>query len=302
MGVVLIAGPTASGKSSLALEMALESDGVVINADSMQVYDTLHILTARPSQADMELVDHRLYGHVPASQAYSVGKWYRDVETLLSAPEMDGRAAVFVGGTGLYFRALTGGLSQMPAIPDAVRQRWREALDRDGVESLHARLAEWDPETAAQLKTGDRQRILRALEVLDASGQSIRSHQDAEGQPLIDAERAQKILFMPDRDLLRERITTRFGQMMDSGAAGEVERLLALRLDPNLPAMKAIGVREIGAYIRGEITAAKAIELASIATRQYAKRQMTWFRNQLEPDWEIRSGTKPATASEPGSD
>lgn len=288
MDAVLIAGPTASGKSSLALDLADGDQGVIVNADSMQVYDTLRVLTARPSQADMASVEHRLYGHVPASRAYSVGQWYRDVQALLASPRMDGRRVVFVGGTGLYFRALTGGLSQMPPVPEAVRSAWRAALERDGVEALHAELTRRDPETAEKLKTGDRQRIVRALEVQEASGQSIRAFQIARGRALIDADRAQKIVLMPDRDMLRSRITSRFEQMMDGGAVAEVEALLAQALDPNLPAMKAIGVREIAAFLKNEISAAEAVELASIATRQYAKRQMTWFRNQLGDNWEVR--------------
>ena len=288
MRAVLIAGPTASGKSSLAMDLAADSNGVIINADSMQVYDTLQVLTARPSATDTASIEHRLYGHVPASEAYSVGRWYGDVQALLASPDMDGRKAVFVGGTGLYFRALAGGLSRMPAIPEATRTAWREALDRDGAEALHSVLASRDPETAARLKVGDRQRIVRALEVLDASGQSIRSFQNTGGQPLIDAHAARKIVLMPDRDLLRARITTRFERMMGHGAVAEVEQLLGQALDPSLPAMKAIGVREIVAFLKGEVTAAEAVELASIATRQYAKRQMTWFRNQLGDDWQVR--------------
>ena len=289
MRAVLIAGPTASGKSSLAMEMADQNDGVVINADSMQVYDMLRILTARPSDTDLQAVDHRLYGHVPASEAYSVGKWQRDVGALLAAPELEARTLIFVGGTGLYFRALAGGLSQMPPIPAAIRQRWRDALKGEGVEALHAQLAARDPEMAARLNVRDSQRIVRALEVFDASGRSIRSFRSEGGHALVDAEKAQKIVLMPERGLLRQRITHRFEDMMGSGAIEEVKSLLKLALDPNLPAMKAIGVREIAAHIRGDITADEVIELASIATRQYAKRQMTWFRNQLGTDWEIRS-------------
>lgn len=289
MRAVLIAGPTASGKSSLAMQMAGEIDAVVVNADSMQVYDKLRVLTARPTEADMALVDHRLYGHVPAAKAYSVGDWYRDVETLLGDAHLAGRPLVFVGGTGLYFKALTGGLSQMPRIPGDVRQHWRDALQTDGVEALHAQLAERDPEMAEQLNIRDSQRIVRALEVFDTSGRSIRSFQEAGGQALIDAQKARKIVLMPDRNRLRIRIAERFGIMMDSGAVEEVKELLALGLHPDLPAMKAIGAREISAYLDGEISAEKAVELASIASRQYAKRQMTWFRNQLGGDWEVRS-------------
>ncbi|MEM9106457.1 MAG: tRNA dimethylallyltransferase, partial [Pseudomonadota bacterium] len=169
-----------------------------------------------------------------------------------------------------------------------VREAWRKALERDGIEALHAELSRRDPETAARLKSTDRQRVVRALEVLDASGQSIRSFQNVDGRTLIDTGSARKIVITPDRDLLRSRITKRFERMMDSGAVEEVERLLERNLDPQLPAMKAIGVREIGAFLKAEITAERAVELAAIATRQYAKRQMTWFRNQLGPDWQVR--------------
>lgn len=288
MRAILIAGPTASGKSSLAMEMADESGGVVINADSMQVYDTLQILTARPTVEDMHAVEHRLYGHVPAARAYSVGNWYRDVEALIAGSELNGRTLVFAGGTGLYFRALTGGLSQMPPIPDSIRRHWRETLESDGAEALHAQLSSKDPDMAAQLDVRDSQRIIRALEVFDASGRSIRSFQGEAGNALIDPRKAQKIVLMPDRMLLRERIAARFEAMLETGAIGEVERLLAQELKPDLPAMKAIGVREIAAHLAGEISADQVVELASIATRQYAKRQMTWFRNQLGKDWEIR--------------
>ncbi|MCP4318332.1 MAG: tRNA (adenosine(37)-N6)-dimethylallyltransferase MiaA [Hyphomicrobiales bacterium] len=289
MRAVLIAGPTASGKSSLAMEMAVESGGVVINADSMQVYDTLQILTARPTAEDMQAVDHCLYGHVPAVRAYSVGNWYRDIETLLSGPDLKGRDLVFVGGTGLFFRSLTGGLSQMPPIPASIRQQWRDALVSEGVEVLHAQLAKKDPDMAAQLNVRDSQRIVRALEVFDASGRSIRSFQGEPGNALIDPGKAQKIVFTPDRTVLRERITARFETMLETGAIGEVQRLLEQDLNPDLPAMKAIGVREIAAHLAGKISAEQVVELASIATRQYAKRQMTWFRHQLGEDWQVRN-------------
>ncbi|MEM6463815.1 MAG: tRNA (adenosine(37)-N6)-dimethylallyltransferase MiaA [Pseudomonadota bacterium] len=289
MDAVLIAGPTASGKSSLAMRIARESNAMIVNSDAMQVYDALRILTARPSHKDMEDIDHRLYGHVPASRAYSVGDWYRDVEKLLEEPDIGRRTMVFVGGTGLYFRALMGGLSRMPEIPQTIRQYWRDTLAKRGVEHLHARLAERDPETAAQLSVRDRQRIVRALEVFDASGRSIRSFQGEAGQPLIEPNNARRILVMPDRTILHDRIEVRFKRMIAEGAIDEVRRLLAMNLRPDLPAMKAIGVREIAAFIDGSTRKERAIELASIATRQYAKRQMTWFRNQLGTDWDVRS-------------
>ncbi|MDA4846439.1 tRNA (adenosine(37)-N6)-dimethylallyltransferase MiaA [Hoeflea poritis] len=289
MRAVLIAGPTASGKSALALEMAEAEDGVVVNADSMQVYDTLRILTARPAQADLERAPHYLYGHVPALRSYSAGQWFRDVDDLLARDDVASRLLVFVGGTGLYFRALTDGLSEMPAIPEPIRRHWRDRLREDGAETLHARLRAVDPQTAATLDATDSQRIVRALEVFDASGQSIRKLQKDRGRALVRPEDARRIVLMPERDLLRQRIHERFVSMVDDGAIEEVERLLALGLSPDLPAMKAIGVREIGAFLSGDMTIEQAIERASIATRQYAKRQMTWFRNQLDDGWERRA-------------
>ncbi|WP_136656359.1 tRNA (adenosine(37)-N6)-dimethylallyltransferase MiaA [Nitratireductor sp. XY-223] len=289
MRAVLIAGPTASGKSALAVKMAEAAGGVIVNADSMQVYDTLRILTARPTQPELERVPHHLYGHVPASTSYSAGQWLRDVGQLLDRPDVAGRLQVFVGGTGLYFRALTGGLSDMPAIPEGVRRHWRERLLNEGAEALHARLQLVDPETAATLDPTDSQRIVRALEVFEASGQSILQHQRARGEALIEPGEARRIVLMPDRDVLRQRIRDRFVSMVESGAIDEVRRLIASGLSPDLPVMKAIGVREIGAYLSGEATLDEAIERASIATRQYAKRQMTWFRNQLDDGWERRT-------------
>ncbi|WP_419911072.1 tRNA (adenosine(37)-N6)-dimethylallyltransferase MiaA [Hoeflea sp.] len=289
MRAVLIAGPTASGKSALAIETALAEDGVVINADSMQVYDTLQILTARPAQADLDRAPHHLYGHVPASQTYSVGRWFRDVEKLLAGRDLRERLLVFVGGTGLYFKALTGGLSTMPSIPEDIRSKWRARLEHEGPEALHASLRLLDPKTAETLDNADSQRIVRALEVFEASGQSIRDLQGTGGRALIDPLGARRIVLTPDRNLLRRRIHDRFKAMVETGAIAEVERLLAQDLSPDLPAMKAIGVREIGAYLKGELTIDDAMERASIATRQYAKRQMTWFRNQLDDGWERRA-------------
>tara|TARA_R110000751_G_scaffold189187_1_gene295130 strand:+ start:29801 stop:30682 length:882 start_codon:yes stop_codon:yes gene_type:complete len=285
MNAILIAGPTASGKSALALELARKADGVVINADSMQVYDVLRLLTARPSREEMDGVPHVLYGHVGAVQNYSVGAWCGDVRAILSAPSMDGRTAIFVGGTGLYFKALTGGLSAMPDIPEALRLYWREALRQRGAEALHGELKSRDPKSAALLNVNDSQRIVRALEVFEASGQSISDFQGKGGKALIDVASAQKIVLTPDRAKLKVRINQRFEKMMETGAVEEVRGLLALGLSPDLPAMKAIGVREISALLTGSMTRAQAVERASIATRQYAKRQMTWFRNQLDDTW-----------------
>lgn len=283
---VLIAGPTASGKSALALDMAARMEGAIVNADSMQVYDALPVLTARPTAEQMRQVPHHLYGHVPASHPYSVGQWSRDVETLLTSGDLSGRVPIFVGGTGLYFKALLGGLSAMPMIPQNVRERWRGRLSREGAGTLHAELQRRDPAAAAQLKPGDGQRVVRALEVIDATGQSIRSFQQAAGDALIDTAAVRKILFQPDRADLQKRIRARFETMIKAGAIEEVRALLAQDISPELPAMKAIGVREITAMIEERSTADEAVERAVIASRQYAKRQMTWFRNQFGDDWE----------------
>ena len=282
---ILITGPTASGKSALAVALAKQHNGVVINADSMQVYDTLHVLTARPSEADMQGVVHHLYGHVPASQHYSTGEWFRDAVAVLETVHSEGRIPVFVGGTGLYFKALTGGLSDMPAVPASIRDEVRGRLLAEGAEALHAMLSEKDPETAATLRPGDGQRIARALEIFEATGQSIRIFQARQGPVAIDPDRAMKIVVLPERALLRQRIDRRFAAMLESGAVEEVKALLSLDLKPEMPAMKAIGVPQIAAMLSGTMSKAEVIETSSAATRQYAKRQMTWFRNQLDDSW-----------------
>jgi tRNA dimethylallyltransferase len=282
---ILITGPTASGKSALAVRLASEHDGVVVNADSMQVYDTLNILTARPQPDDMGGIEHLLYGHVPAGSAYSTGDWLREASGIVAHLRERGKLPVFVGGTGLYFRALTGGLSDMPTIPDAVRERVRGRLVAEGAEALHRELAERDPEVASRLKPGDSQRIVRALEVLEAAGRSIAAFQTATGPTVVDPDRARKIVVLPDRTVLVARINRRFAAMLKSGAVEEVKALLALDLSPAMPVMKAIGVPQIAAMLAGEMSEAAVIERSAAATRQYAKRQMTWFRNQLDESW-----------------
>lgn len=283
---ILITGPTASGKSALAVELARAHGGVVVNADSMQVYDTLRVLTARPSQADMEGIPHHLYGHVPAAQAYSTGVWLREAAALVERLRDEGRMPVFVGGTGLYFKALTGGLSDMPEIPVEIRSRLRERLLAEGAEALHRELADRDGAVAETLNPQDGQRIVRALEVIEATGQSIAAFQGKTGPVVIDPERARKIVVLPDRALLHERINSRFEKMLAMGAADEVRALLALELSSEMPVMKAIGVSQIAAMLRDEMTREDVLETGAAATRQYAKRQMTWFRNQMDESWE----------------
>ncbi|MBB3607502.1 tRNA (adenosine(37)-N6)-dimethylallyltransferase MiaA [Rhizobium sp. BK602] len=283
---ILITGPTASGKSALAVELARAHGGVVVNADSMQVYDTLRILTARPSEADMEGIPHHLYGHVPAGQAYSTGIWLRETAALLERLRREGRMPVFVGGTGLYFKALTGGLSDMPDIPPEIRNRLRERLLVEGAEALHRALADRDPAVAESLNPQDGHRIVRALEVIEATGQSIATLQGRTGPVIIDPARARKIVVLPERAVLHQRINGRFETMLAMGAEEEVRALLALDLPPEKPVMKAIGVSQIAAMLRGEISRAELVETGAAATRQYAKRQMTWFRNQMDESWE----------------
>ena len=282
----LIAGPTASGKSALALDLAKKNGAVIVNTDSMQVYSVLSVLTARPTAEDLIAAPHYLYGHVPPSRAYSTGDWIRDVIALSEAENLYERPVIFVGGTGLYFRALMKGLSPMPEIPETIRSHWRSRLKKEGAETLHRLLVEKDPVSAARFHPSDAQRILRALEVLDASGKPIGHWQAEPGQPLIDAQSATKIVLEPDRIALAERIKVRFEQMLEMDAVKEVEQLLRLGLPPLMPAMKAIGVRELAAALDGTISLAEATARAKAATRQYSKRQMTWFRHQLGPDWQ----------------
>ncbi len=282
---MLIAGPTASGKSALALELADKTGGVIINADSMQVYRDLRIITARPTPQEEARVPHRLYGHVDAAVNFSAGSWVADAAKVLAETRGQNRLAIFVGGSGLYFKALTRGLSAVPPIPPEIREGVRARLQRDGVAALHAQLALSDPASAERLEPRDRIRIARALEVLEATGRSL-SDWHREGLPPLLPSQAFSALFVsPDRDQLYARIDARFDAMLKAGALEEVERLAARRLDPLLPAMKAHGVPALIRHVRGEITLAEAAAIGRADTRHYAKRQFTWFRHQL-PEFE----------------
>jgi tRNA dimethylallyltransferase len=282
--IILIAGPTASGKSALALALAEKHGGIVINADSMQVYRDLRIITARPTPAEERRAPHLLYGHVDAAENYSVGRWCADAAAALAAAKGQSRAAVIVGGTGLYFNALTRGLAAVPPIPQEIRDTVRARLLSDGVAALHAELESRDPAAAARLMPGDRARVTRALEVVLATGRSLLAWHEAGNPANLNPSRAAKIFLMPDRDELLRRIDARFDAMIAAGAIEEVRALAARGLNPNLPAMKAHGVPWLIRHLNGEITLEDAVEGAKRDTRQYTKRQATWFRNQL-PDF-----------------
>jgi tRNA dimethylallyltransferase len=282
---VLIAGPTASGKSALAFELAQKAGGVVINTDSMQVYRDLRIITARPTLDEEALVPHRLYGHVDASVNFSAGAWVADAAKVLAEARAQNLLPIFVGGSGLYFKALTRGLSAVPPIPAEVRESVRARLEQGGVEALHAELAQRDPVSAERLKVRDRTRIARALEVIEATGRALPDwHRDGL-PPLLPSGEFSALFLAPDREALYGRIDARFGVMLTAGAIEEVAALAKRQLDPLLPAMKAHGVPALIRHLRGEITLADSAAIGRADTRHYAKRQFTWFRHQL-PEFE----------------
>jgi tRNA dimethylallyltransferase len=279
--IILIAGPTASGKSALALKLAEKLGGVIINADSMQVYRDLRIITARPSVEDERRVPHRLYGHVDAAENFSVGRWSEEAAAALNETQRTARPAILVGGTGLYFNALTRGLAAVPPVPATVREEVRARLASEGVAALHAELKWRDPAAAARLMPGDRARITRALEVVLATGRSLLDWQEENKPAGVELARAAKVFLAPEREELLRRIDARFDEMIAAGALDEVRALAGRNLDPDLPAMKAHGVPWLIRHVRGEITLEQAVEEAKRDTRQYTKRQATWFRNQL---------------------
>lgn len=291
---VLIAGPTASGKSALAIELARRLNGVVINVDSMQVYRDLRIITARPTVEEEQQVPHRLYGHVDAAENHSVGRWFADAQRVLADVRGAGRVPILVGGTGLYFKALTTGLAAIPPIDPEIRARLRMRLDEKGVEALHAELQRNDPESAGRIMLRDRSRILRALEVAEATGRTMSDWHREGMPPAIASHRAIKIFLTPEREELKRRIARRFDLMLEAGALDEVRALDARNLPDHLPAMKAHGVPWLRRHLRGEISLAEAAKGGIMDTRRYAKRQVTWFRNQM-PDW---IWTDPAAAGD----
>lgn len=279
---ILICGPTASGKSALGIEIAKKCGGSIINADALQVYDTWRVLTARPSKEDENAVKHHLYGHVPLTKTYSVGAWLRDVIEVLRENE---RPVIILGGTGLYFSALTSGLAEIPETPNHIRERGNEIRNATyGVEFIEY-LSTYDPETLAKTDQDNPMRLQRAWEVHQATGRGLASWQEDTPPPLIPIEDAAPFILNSSPDWLNSRIAHRFDNMVSSGALDECREVMKLGWNPTLPSSRALGARELISYIIGDCTLEVAKESATIATRQFAKRQRSWFRNKMQ-DWQ----------------
>jgi tRNA dimethylallyltransferase len=289
MRALLIMGPTASGKSELALALAERMGGEIVNADSMQVYRDFRVLTARPTQQEEARIAHKLYGYVDAGELYSTGRWLADALAALGEIAARGRTPILVGGTGLYFKALTQGLAAMPAPDPEIRERLRARAAAEGASALHAELARLDPQTAERLKPNDATRIVRALEVLETAGESMSALQ-SNTKPALAPGQWAGVKLIADRARLYAAIDARFDAMLANGALAEVRAFAARALDPALPAMKAHGAPALMAHLRGEIALAQAAESAKRDTRRYAKRQFTWMANQM-PDWEAIAAT-----------
>ncbi|MCA8931742.1 MAG: tRNA (adenosine(37)-N6)-dimethylallyltransferase MiaA [Rhodospirillaceae bacterium] len=279
--LLVVAGPTASGKSALAADLAEELGGVVINADSMQVYRDLAILTARPDAAALARVPHRLYGVIDGAEACSAARWRDLAQVEIAKAQAAGLLPIVVGGTGLYLRALTGGLAPVPAIPSEIRAEALAMVETQGLAALRADLARRDPEMAGRLRPSDRQRLIRAWEVVVATGRSLAQWQ---ADPAPPGPAARWVIVLPERAGLYAACNARLHAMVAAGALEEVRRLAARGLDPDLPAMKALGVPDLAAHLRGEVTLEAAIAAAQQATRRYAKRQTTWLRTQVMAD------------------
>ncbi len=286
--ITLIGGPTAGGKSALALQLAQRTGAAVINADAIQLYADLRVLSARPSPQEEAVADHRLYGVADAGDGWSVGRWLRVAEAELAALRKEGRPAVIVGGTGLYFLALTRGLADVPAVPAAVRRAAEARLETEGEAAFRTALRVVDPAAEARIAPGDRQRLVRAWEVAEATGRALSAWQSDQA-PVLTTGTYRAVVVEPDRATLYARCDARLDAMVDQGALEEARRLLARGLDPALPAMKAVGLRELGQHLTGELSLEDAAALARQETRRFAKRQLTWFRNQT-PDWPRSDG------------
>lgn len=280
---IVIGGPTASGKTALALALARTFGGALVNADSMQLYRDIPILSAAPAPADLVDIPHALFGTADAAERIGVGRWLASAEEAIAQFRADGLVPIVVGGTGLFLRALMQGLAPVPEIPATVRARIARRLDQEGLPALRADLVRLDPEGAATIRPGDTHRILRALEVVSATEMTLSAWQRRRGGAAATADRHALIALVPPRAALDAAIETRFRAMIEAGALTEVRRLADRGLAPGLPAMKALGVRELAAVLRGETTVEGAVAAAVRATGQYAKRQGTWFRHQFVP-------------------
>jgi len=278
---VLVAGPTASGKSALALALAEALGGMIVNADSQQVYAGWRILTARPAPADESRAPHHLYGHVPLGTPYSAGQWLRDLAPVLAEAAAVGLRPIVVGGTGLYFRALTVGLAGIPPTPPDVRAAGEAALERLGLSAFAARLAQRDPQTAARIDLANPARVLRAWEVIESTGQPLAVWQDRTPPPLLPLATAIPLALVPPRKVLTARCDARLDAMLHEGLLDELRAVMALGLAPDASGMKAVGAPELMAHLRGEATLDAAMAGAKTATRRYAKRQVTWIRGQM---------------------
>lgn len=281
---ILIHGPTASGKTALAIEVARKLGGEVINADSMQVYRDLQVISARPTEEEMGGVPHHLFGYVDAATRYSTGEWLEAARDVLKRLQRQNKHAVIVGGTGLYLLALTQGLSDIPPVPDDIRAEVKLISDAEGADGLRARLAPHDPELAERLGTGDKQRLARAYEVWLTTGRPLSDFQTERQPPVLKDGEWVGYALTPPRAALYKKIDRRFEGMLMQGAMAEARALVARNLDPELPAMKAHGMPWIAAFVRGEISAEEAAENAKRDTRRYAKRQFTWIGRQF-PFW-----------------
>ncbi|MCX7323750.1 MAG: tRNA (adenosine(37)-N6)-dimethylallyltransferase MiaA [Hyphomicrobiales bacterium] len=282
LDAVLIAGPTASGKSAFAIEVACATGGVILNADSMQVYRDLSVLTARPAPEEERQAEHRLYGFVDGAETFSVGRYADAAASAIRQCWAEGRLPIVTGGTGLYFQSLEQGLSRIPALPQAVRDEVRAASEGVVTADLHDRLARLDPAGAAGLRPSDRLRVMRALEVFTATGRSLSSFHGEREPGLLAGRRLLKLFLAPERAEVHERINRRFRLMIETGALGEARALAARGLDPMLPVMRAHGAPALMAHLRGEMSLNDAIQRGQADTRAYVKRQFTWFRNQME--------------------
>ena len=283
MKYIMLLGATATGKTAIAFELAKKLDAIIVNCDSMQIYDALPIVTAQPDEKSKREIEHHLFSYISPDRAYSVGQWLKDVVPLLAYE----KNIIFVGGTGLYFKALLGEISFIPDIDSSIRSYWREQLLHKDSEQLYRILQTTDAQAAAYLNSRDGQRIIRALEVWHGTGKSITYWQKHKAKPLLPLQLTQKYILDIPRELIYDNINKRVERMVENGAIEEVKRFLLKKIELNLPIMRAIGVSEFSAYLQGEISLLDSIELVKIHTRQYAKRQLTWQRHQLDETWHI---------------